>query len=94
MVYKVTFKICLKFYVRNTKNTLNNRMEQHLEDVDQKVQHDKKLGTFLAHFTQHFNQKPTPQQRHDIMNFKIISTLNLIGSMNNWGKPSYTFLAK
>ena len=37
-------------------------MEQHFQDVAQKVQHDKKYDTFAAHYAQHFDQKPTPQQ--------------------------------
>ena len=36
-------------------------MEQHSEDVAQKVHHDKNLDTFTTHFAQHFDQKPTPQ---------------------------------
>ena len=37
-------------------------MEQHLQDVVQKVQYDKNSDTFAACFAQYFNQKPTPQQ--------------------------------
>ena len=48
-------------------NTLKNRMEQHLQDVVQKVQHDKHSDTFAADFDQHLNQKPTPQQCHEII---------------------------
>ena len=31
-------------------------MEQHFQDVAQKVQYDKNSDTFAAHFTHHFDQ--------------------------------------
>ena len=34
-------------------------MEQHFQDGDQKLQYNKHLDTFSAHFYQHFNQKKT-----------------------------------
>ena len=44
-------------------------MGQHFQDVAQKVQHDKNSDTFAAHFAQHFDPKPTPQQCREIMKF-------------------------
>ena len=38
------------FDVGKTQNTLNKIMKQHHQDVAQKVQHDKHLDTFVAHF--------------------------------------------
>ena len=54
-------------------------MEQHFQDVAQKVQHDKNSDTFAAHLNQHFDQKPNPQQCREIMKFEILSKLNHIG---------------
>ena len=51
-------------------------MEQHFQDVDQKVQYDKNADTFVACPGQHFDQKPTPQQCREIMKYKILSTVN------------------
>ena len=52
----------------------------------QKVQNDTNLDTFAAHFAQHFNRNPTPEQCREIISYVIISTLNTTGSMNNWCK--------
>ena len=54
--------VCVSVYVGNTQITLKKIMDQHFQDVAQKVQHDKKYDTFAAHYAQHFGQKPTPQQ--------------------------------
>ena len=56
-------------------------MEQHFQDVAQKVQHDKNLETFAAHFAQHFDQKLTPQYCCDTMKFEMLSKVNPIGLM-------------
>ena len=61
-------------------------MEQYFQDVSQKVQHDKNSDTFAAHFAQHFDQKPTPQQCCEITISKILSTVNSIGQMKTWSK--------
>ena len=34
-------------------------MEQHFQDVAQKVKHNKNSDTFANNFAQHFEQKPT-----------------------------------
>ena len=70
------------------------KMEQHFQDVAQKVQHDKNPDTFAAHFAQNFNQKPTPQHFREIMIFKILFRVNPIGSMKTWNKSSYTLWMK
>ena len=57
------------------------RMEQHFQEVAQKLQCDKNSDTFAAHFAQHFYQKPTPQQCHEIMKLEILSKVNPIGLM-------------
>ena len=69
-------------------------MEQHLQDIAQKVQHDKNSDTFAAHFATHFDQKPTPQQCRETMHFEVLAKLNPIGSMKTWGKPSCTLCMK
>ena len=56
-------------------------MKQNFQDVAQKIQHDKDFDTFAAHFAQHFEQKPTPQQCREIMKFKILSEVSTIGLM-------------
>ena len=66
--------------MENTQNN-KNRMEQHFQDVAQKVHHDKNPDTFAAHLSQPFNQKPTPQQCLEIMKLEILSKLNPIGLM-------------
>ena len=69
-------------------------MEQHFQDVAQKVQRDKNSDTFAAHFAQHFEQKPTPQQCREIMKFGILSKVNPIRSMKTWSKSSFTLCMK
>ena len=83
VAYKVTCRKCLSVYVVNTKKTLKKRMEQQLQDADQKVQYDKNSDNFAAHFAQNFNQKPTPPQCREIMKPEILSTINPIGSNKN-----------
>ena len=66
------------------------RMEQHFQDVAQKVANNKNSDSFAAHFAKHFTQKPSPQECREIMSFNILSTINPIGSMKTWGKSSCT----
>ena len=80
-------------YVKNTQDT-QKKKEQHFQDVAQKVQYDKCFDTFAAHFAHHFDQKPTPQQCHEIMKFEILSKVNPIGSMKTWSKDSCTLCMK
>ena len=80
-IQNMSFGLCGKHWKRLLKI-----MEQHFQDLDQKVQHDENLDTFEAHFAQYFNQKPTPQQCHEIMSFWIIYMLNPIGLMKTCGK--------
>ena len=65
-------------------------MEQHFQDVAQKVANNKNLDSFAAHFAKHFTQKPSPQECREIPSFDILSTINPIGSMKTWGKSSCT----
>ena len=65
-------------------------MEQHFQDVAQKVVNNKNLDSFSAHFAKHFTQKPSPQQCRKIMSFDILSTVNHMGSMKTWGKSFCT----
>ena len=69
-------------------------MEQHFQDVAQKVTNDKNQEYSAAHLAKHFTQKPSPQQCHKIMSFDILSTVNPIGSMKNWGKLSCALCMK
>ena len=69
-------------------------MEQHFQDVAQKVANDNKLDSFAAHFAKYFTQKPNPQQCRKIMSFNILSMVNPIGSMKTWGKSCCTLFMK
>ena len=60
MVYNLICNICILVYVGNTQNNIKI-MEQHFQDVAQKIQHDENSDTFAAHFSQYLNQKLTPQ---------------------------------
>ena len=60
VVYNVICKICILVYVGNTQNNIKI-MEQHFQDVAQKIQHDENSDTFAAHFSQYLNPKLTPQ---------------------------------
>ena len=55
---------------------------------------DNNSDYFSAHLAKHFTQKPSPQQCRKIMSFKILSTVNPIGSMKTWVKLSYTLCMK
>ena len=69
-------------------------MEQHFQDVAQKLQHNRNSDTFAAHFAQNFEQKTTPQQCREINKFEILSKVNSTGSMKNWSKSSCTLCMK
>ena len=85
----MTFRVCGKHSKHPKK-----RIEQHFQDVVQKVQHDKNSDTFAAHFAQRFDQKPTPQQCREIMKLVILCKVNPIGLMKTWSKSSCTLCAK
>ena len=65
-------------------------MEQHFQDVAQKVMNNNNSDSFASHFAKIFTQKPSPQQCREITSFDILSTVNPIGSMKTWGKSSCT----
>ena len=69
-------------------------MEQHFQDIAQKVANNKNSDSFAAHFGKHFMQKPSPQQCRKIMSFNILSTVKPTGSMKNWDKSSCTLCMK
>ena len=62
------------------------KMEQQFQYVTQKILYDNNLNYFTDNFAQHFTQKPSQQQCHKIIPVEIISTINPIGLMKNWGK--------
>ena len=88
VVYKVVWRLCLIVYMVNTQNSLKNKMEEHFQEVAQRVHHDKNSDTFVAHYAQPFDQKPTPQQYREIMKFNIFSTVNPIGMI----KPGVMYI--
>ena len=69
-------------------------MEQHFQDVDQNVHHNKYPYNFVAHFTKNFNQNPIPQECREMTNFDIHYMLNPMGLMKTWGKSSCAFSMK
>ena len=93
VIYKITCKCCGDFYIGNTQNT-QKIMEEHFQDVAQKVANNKNSDSSAAHFTKHFTQKPIPQECREIMSINIFSTVNPIGSMKTWGKSSCTVCMK
>ena len=83
-----------RFIRRKYSEYSKKRMEQHFQDVAQKVVNNKNLDSFAAHFAKHFTQKRSPQECREIMSFDILSTVNPIGSMKTWGKSSCTLCTK
>ena len=69
-------------------------MEQHFQDLAQKVANNKNSDSFAAHFAKKFTQKPSPQECRKIISFDILSTVNPICSMKTWGKLSCTLRMK
>ena len=61
ILYKFTCRKYLSVYVGNTEKKFKKRMEQHFQDVAQKVQCNKNSDTFADHFIHYFDEKPTPQ---------------------------------
>ena len=55
--------ICDSIYIGKTQNDLNKIIEQHFQYVAKKVQYNKHLEYFTAHFAQHF----TKTQIHNIV---------------------------
>ena len=80
--------------LESLKTHPQKRMEQHSEDVAQKVHHDRDFDTFVAHLAQHFDQKPTPQQCCETMKLEILSKVNPIRSMKTWSKSSCPLCVK
>ena len=76
----------IKIYLKKT--------EQHFQYVAQKVMHNKTPDSFAAHFARYFTPKPSPQKCRKIMSFKILYTVNPIGSMKTWGKASCAICMK
>ena len=69
-------------------------MEQHFQDVAQKVVNDDNSDSFAAKFARHFTQELSPQQCRKIMYFDVISTVKPIGSMKTWVKSYFTLCMK
>ena len=69
-------------------------MEQHFQDVAQKVMNDNNSNSSTAHFAKHFTQRPSPQQFFKIMYPNILSTVKPIDSFKTWGKLSCTLCIK
>ena len=67
-------------------------MEQHFQDVAQKVANNQNSDSFSAHFAKHFTQKPSPQECRKIMSFDTLSRVNSTGSMKTWGKSSVHYV--
>ena len=65
-------------------------MEKYFQCVTPKVMYDMNLESLASHSAQYFTPKPSPQKCCEIMSPKIISTVNPIVSMKNWGKWSCT----
>ena len=65
-------------------------MEQHFQDVAEKVVNYNNLDSFADHLAKHLTQKPSPQQCREIMSLGILSMVNPIYSMKTWGKWSCT----
>ena len=73
---------------------IQKNVEQHFQDVAQKVIHDKNLDSFDDHFAIHFTQKPSLQQCYEIMSFEILYKVNPISSIETWEKISCTLCMK
>ena len=56
-------------------------MEQHFQDVLQKLLHDNNPYSFADHLAQNFIQEPSLVICCKIISFGIISTVNLFGLM-------------
>ena len=69
-------------------------MEEHFQDVAQKVINNNSSDSFAAHFAKHFTQKPSPHQYYELMSFDILSMVNHIGPMKTWGKSTCTLCMK
>ena len=54
VIYKVTCKECGECYIGNTQQNLKKRIDQHLGEVVQLVNHGKKSDSFASHFVRHF----------------------------------------
>ena len=94
VIYKVTCKCCVDFYVGNTPNNFKKRLKQHFQDVAQKVANNKNSDYFAPHFAKHFTQKTCSQECREIMSFDIVYTVNPKGSMKTWSKLSCTLCMK
>ena len=58
----------------NTQNIPKNGTT--LPILVSKVEYDNNLETFVAHFAQHINQKPTPQHCYEVIKIEILSYVN------------------
>ena len=55
--------------------TFRKKRKKRFREVFQKVQWDKNLDSFAAHFSQHVTEIPSPQQHRMIIYFNILSTV-------------------
>ena len=64
-------------------------MEQHFQDVAQKVANNKNSESFAAHFAKHLRKNQVHKNFAKLC-LSIFFTVNPIGSMKTWGKLSCT----
>ena len=69
-------------------------MEQHLQNMAQKLIQVKNSDSFYANFAKHFTQEHIPQQFLEIMFFIILYEVNPIGSIKTWNKSSCRIYTK
>ena len=69
MVRKITYKQYISVHVETTQDTIKNRIEQHFQDLAQKLQYDKNSDNFVAHLAQHFDQKLSPKRCQEIIKY-------------------------
>ena len=84
----------LQWILRRKYPEHSKKMEQHFQDVAQKVANNKNSNSLAAHFAQHFTQRPSQQKCRKIMSSNILTGVNTIGSMKTLGKLSCTLCMK
>ena len=78
--------MCDTIYIGNTQQTFEQRMDGHFSNIQCLLKNGQKLGSFAAHFVQHFNTTTSCTDLRKYITFKVVNQINPIGAMKTYTK--------
>ena len=93
IIYQVTCNNTGKMYLGSTQNTLKERMNGHMQDVRNKIVHDRGSDSFAKHFA---TQLPIyhPQLFREALTCSIIWQGNAHSVVKSFGTPNCLLCSK